>query len=141
MIFLGIVGCLWRTLYIDGRKSGEVVTGGHYSITRNPLYVFSTLTAASFGVQMDLIVATICFAALCAAAFHVFIQREEQHPGTLFGPAYQVYFAHAPRFFSKLSLYQKGKTRSSRPKLLLDTFLDVLVFLIALSVFELIDHA
>ncbi|TIT76386.1 MAG: isoprenylcysteine carboxylmethyltransferase family protein, partial [Mesorhizobium sp.] len=31
LIFLGVVGRLWSTLYIGGRKSSEVVTGGPYS--------------------------------------------------------------------------------------------------------------
>ncbi|TGS89835.1 isoprenylcysteine carboxylmethyltransferase family protein, partial [bacterium M00.F.Ca.ET.177.01.1.1] len=52
LIFLGIVGRLWSTLYIGGRKSSEVVTGGPYSITRNPLYVFSTVAAAGVGAQI-----------------------------------------------------------------------------------------
>ncbi len=141
LIFLGIVGRLWCTLYIGGRKSGEVVTGGPYSITRNPLYVFSTLAAAGVGAQMGSIVATFGFAALCAAAFHIVILREERHLGALFGPAYRAYVARVPRFFPNLSLYQEGETASFRPKLLLNTLLDGLVFLIALPVFELIDHA
>lgn len=104
LIFLGIVGRLWCTLYIGGRKSGEVVTGGPYSITRNPLYVFSTLAAAGVGAQMGSVIATIGFAVLCAAAFHVVILREERHLGELFGRAYQAYVARVPRFFPKLSL-------------------------------------
>jgi protein-S-isoprenylcysteine O-methyltransferase Ste14 len=36
MIFLGIVGRLWSTLYIGGRKSAVVVTGGPYFVTRQP---------------------------------------------------------------------------------------------------------
>src|SRR5713226_3679090 len=61
LIFLGIVGRLWATLYIGGRKSAEVVTGGPYSITRNPLYVFSTVAAAGVGAQIGSITATIGF--------------------------------------------------------------------------------
>ncbi|MEW6635116.1 MAG: isoprenylcysteine carboxylmethyltransferase family protein, partial [Pseudomonadota bacterium] len=52
LIFLGIIGRLWSTLYIGGRKSAEVVTGGPYSITRNPLYLFSTVAAAGVGAQI-----------------------------------------------------------------------------------------
>lgn len=141
LIFLGIVGRLWCTLYIGGRKSGEVVTGGPYSMTRNPLYVFSTLAAAGVGAQMGSVVATIGFAVLCALAFHVVILREERHLEALFGTAYKAYVARVPRFFPQLSLYQEGDTGSFRPKLLLNTLLDGLVFLVALPVFELIDHA
>ncbi len=40
-IFVAIAGRAWVLLYIGGRKNSELVTYGPYSITRNPLYVFS----------------------------------------------------------------------------------------------------
>lgn len=141
MIFLGIVGRLWATLYIGGRKSGEVVTGGPYSMTRNPLYVFSTLAAAGVGAQMGSIVATVGFAVLCAAAFHVVILREERFLEATFGDDFRAYVARVPRFFPRLSLYQEGDTGKFVPRTLLTTLLDGLVFLVALPVFELIDYA
>ena len=141
MIFLGIVGRLWCTLYIGGRKSGEIVTGGPYSMTRNPLYVFSTLAAAGVGAQMGSIVITLGFALLCALAFHVVILREEKHLGHLFGPEYAAYVARVPRFLPNISLYEEGNTGSFKPKILLTTLLDGLVFLVALPVFEIIDKA
>lgn len=141
MIFLGIVGRLWCTLYIGGRKSDEVVTGGPYSMTRNPLYVFSTLAAAGVGAQMGSIVAMVGFAALCAGAFHIVILREERFLQTVFGAEYRAYLARVPRFFPDFSLYKEGDTGRFKPRLLLNTLLDGLVFLVALPVFELIDHA
>jgi protein-S-isoprenylcysteine O-methyltransferase Ste14 len=139
LIFLGIVGRLWSTLYIGGRKSEEVVTGGPYSITRNPLYVFSTLAAAGVGAQMGSLTAMVGFALLCAAAFHIVILREERFLSELMGAPYQAYLARVPRFIPDLSLYNEGDTGSFKPHLLLTTLLDGLVFLIALPVFEMID--
>lgn len=141
LIFLGIVGRLWSTLYIGGRKSSEVVTGGPYSITRNPLYVFSSMAAAGVGAQIGSITATIGFAVLCAAAFHIVILREEKFLKEALGAPYKAYMARVPRFFPRLSLYQEGDTGSFKPRLLRTTLLDGLVFLIALPAFELIDGA
>jgi protein-S-isoprenylcysteine O-methyltransferase Ste14 len=141
LIFLGIVGRLWSTLYIGGRKSSEVVTGGPYSITRNPLYVFSTVAAAGVGAQVGSITATIGFAVLCAGAFHIVILREEKFLSHKLGAQFEAYKARVPRFLPKLSLYQEGDTGSFKPRLLLTTLLDGLVFLVALPVFELIDGA
>ncbi|MER8426962.1 isoprenylcysteine carboxylmethyltransferase family protein [Mesorhizobium sp. M1403] len=141
LIFLGIVGRLWSTLYIGGRKSSEVVTGGPYSITRNPLYLFSTLAAAGVGAQIGSIAATIGFGALCAGAFYIVILREEKFLKEVLGAPYQAYLAKVPRFFPKLSLYQEGDTGSFKPRLLRTTLLDGLVFLLALPAFELIDGA
>jgi protein-S-isoprenylcysteine O-methyltransferase Ste14 len=141
LIFLGIVGRLWSTLYIGGRKSEEVVMGGPYSITRNPLYVFSTLAAAGVGAQMGSLTAMIGFALLCAAAFHIVILREERFLSELMGSPYRAYLTRVPRFIPDLSLYNEGDTGSFRPRLLLTTLLDGLVFLVAMPVFELIDGA
>ncbi len=141
LIFLGIVGRLWSTLYIGGRKSAEVVTGGPYSVTRNPLYVFSSIAAAGVGAQMGSIVAMIGFGVLCAIAFHFVILREEKFLSGVMGAPYRAYLERVPRFFPKLSLYREGDTGSFRPRLLLNTLLDGLVFLVAMPLFEAIDAA
>lgn len=141
LIFLGVVGRLWSTLYIGGRKSSEVVTGGPYSITRNPLYVFSTLAAAGVGAQIGSITATIGFGVLCAGAFYIVILREERYLKEVLGAPYRAYLAKVPRFLPKLSLYEEGDTGSFKPRLLRTTLLDGLVFLVALPFFELIDGA
>ncbi|MDX8534572.1 isoprenylcysteine carboxylmethyltransferase family protein [Mesorhizobium sp. VK25A] len=139
LIFLGIVGRLWSTLYIGGRKSAEVVTGGPYSITRNPLYLFSTVAAAGVGAQIGSFSGIILFALLCAGAFHIVILREERYLKEVLGAPYQAYLARVPRFFPNLTIYQEGDTGSFKPRLLLNTLLDGLVFLVALPAFELID--
>ena len=141
LIFLGIVGRLWSTLYIGGRKSEEVVTGGPYSITRNPLYLFSTVAAAGVGAQSGSILVTAGFAVLCAAGVHIVILREERFRKEVLGAPYLAYLARVPRFFPKLSIYQEGDTSGFKPRLLLTTLLDGLVFLVALPVFEMIDAA
>ena len=61
LIVIGIAGRLWSTLYIGGRKSASVVSDGPYSITRNPLYVFSAVAAVGVGAQMGSITAAVGF--------------------------------------------------------------------------------
>jgi protein-S-isoprenylcysteine O-methyltransferase Ste14 len=139
LIFVGILGRLWSTLYIGGRKSSEVVSGGPYSMTRNPLYVFSTVAAAGVGAQMGSVLTTLGFALLCAAAFHIVILREEKYLKEILGAPYEAYIAKVPRFIPDLSLYNEGDTGSFRPKLLLNTLLDGLVFLAAVPFFESVE--
>ena len=141
LIFLGIIGRLWATLYIGGRKSAEVVSGGPYSITRNPLYVFSSIAACGVGAQLGSITTTIGFGVICAAAFHIVILREEKFLKEALGAPYLAYMARVPRFFPKLSLYEEGDTGSFKPRVLLITLMDGLVFLVALPAFELVDTA
>ena len=41
LIAIAILGRAWCTLYIGGRKAQELTDSGPYSLSRNPLYVFS----------------------------------------------------------------------------------------------------
>jgi protein-S-isoprenylcysteine O-methyltransferase Ste14 len=141
LIVVGIAGRLWSTLYIGGRKSRSVVTDGPYSITRNPLYVFSSIAAVGVGAQMGSITAAVGFGVACAAAFHLVILREEKYLSANLGADYRDYLIKVPRFFPKPSLYREGETTGFRPSLLLMTLLDGLVFLVAMPLFELIDAA
>jgi protein-S-isoprenylcysteine O-methyltransferase Ste14 len=141
LIVIGIAGRLWSTLYIGGRKSVAVVTDGPYSITRNPLYVFSSIAAAGVGAQMGSITAAVGFGVACAAAFHLVILREERYLAANLGADYLNYLATVPRFFPKPSLYREGDAIGFRPSLLLVTLLDGLVFLVAMPLFEIIDAA
>jgi protein-S-isoprenylcysteine O-methyltransferase Ste14 len=141
LIVIGIAGRLWSTLYIGGRKSATVVTDGPYSITRNPLYVFSSIAAVGVGAQMGSITAAVGFGTACAAAFHIVILREERFLSANLGADYRAYLAAVPRFFPKPSLYREGETAGFKPSLLLVTLLDGLVFLVAMPVFEIIDAA
>lgn len=141
LIVIGIAGRLWSTLYIGGKKSATVVTDGPYSITRNPLYVFSSIAAVGVGAQMGSITAAVGFGVACAAAFHIVILREERFLSANLGADYRAYLAAVPRFFPKPSLYREGETAGFKPSLLLVTLLDGLVFLVAMPVFEIIDAA
>lgn len=141
LIFLGIVGRLWCTLYIGGKKAAQIVDSGPYSICRNPLYFFSAVAAAGVGAQSGSFVTAILFFALCAIAFHFVILREERYLGANFGAPYADYLQRVPRFFPKPSLFKEGTVEGFKSKRLLNTLLDGLLFFVAMPVFEWIDHA
>lgn len=139
LIFLGIVGRLWSTLYIGGRKSAEVVTIGPYSITRNPLYLFSAVAAAGVGAQVGSITTTVLFFLLCALAFHFVILREEKFLSATFGAEYRAYCERVPRFLPRIRLFNEGKSEGFQSKRLLMTLLDGMLFFLAMPIFELIE--
>lgn len=139
-IVAAILGRLWCTLYIGGRKSAEIVRSGPYSVTRNPLYVFSTVGAMGIGAQTGSLFITLGFGILCYLAFSVVIRTEEKFLAQNFGESYRAYCRDVPRFFPKLSLYRDDQTVTVKPDRLYSTFADGLVFFVAYPFFEVVEY-
>jgi protein-S-isoprenylcysteine O-methyltransferase Ste14 len=139
-IGIAIVGRLWCTLYIGGRKAGEVVSLGPYSISRNPLYVFSAIGAAGVGAQSGSLLIALLFGALCLIAFSFVAKREEAFLAVQFAATYEDYFKRVPRFFPKLSLYRDEQSLTVLPHLMYATLKDGLVFFAAIPAFELVEY-
>lgn len=138
-IVLSIVGRAWCTLYIGGRKKAEIVDRGPYSISRNPLYVFSFVGAFGIGAQSGSLVIAAAFVGAAILVFHFTVQREEAFLLREFGGAYAGYCARTPRFWPRFSLWRDADELTVRPSLFLLTIRDGLVFLLAIPLFELID--
>ncbi|MFM7261867.1 MAG: methyltransferase family protein [bacterium] len=49
LLLVGCAGRIWCALYIAGRKNRVLVDLGPYSLTRNPLYLFSCLAFVGAG--------------------------------------------------------------------------------------------
>lgn len=141
VIGAAILGRLWCTVHIGGRKASEIVTSGPYSVSRNPLYVFSALAAMGVGAQTGSLVVAAVFGLATIIAFHIVIWREEDYLASVFGQGYADYVARVPRFWPRFSLYQDVETVVARPSLLYRTLTDGLVFFVAVPAFEAIEWA
>jgi protein-S-isoprenylcysteine O-methyltransferase Ste14 len=140
LIGVAIVGRLWCTLYIGGRKSSEIVADGPYSIVRNPLYVFSAIGATGAGAQTGSAIVALVFGIVTTLAFVIVARREETFLREKFGTAFDAYCTRVPRMFPKFSLYRDSATIVVTPKRLYTTFFDSLVFFTAMPVFELVER-
>jgi protein-S-isoprenylcysteine O-methyltransferase Ste14 len=138
-IVLSIVGRAWCSLYIGGRKKSEVVDRGPYSITRNPLYVFSYIGAFGIGAQSGSASVGAAFVLAAMVVFYMTVKREEAFLEREFGAVYAAYKARTPRFWPRFSLWRDEEQLTIRPALFVTTILDGLVFLLAIPLFELID--
>lgn len=94
----GVFLRLWATLYIGGRKSLALVTGGPYAVCRHPLYVASFLIILSLALYMQSL--TILASALLLALVYsaLIVPSEERHVAACFGDAYREYCRATPRF-------------------------------------------
>ncbi len=140
LILAAILGRTWCTLYIGGRKSAEIVRGGPYSITRNPLYVFSVIGAAGIGAMTGSMIVAAAFAVITAIAFHFVIRFEETYLENAFGEPYRNYMRDVPRFFPNPFLFRESEMLTVRPQLIYRTFADGLVFATAYPFFEAVEY-
>ena len=140
-MILSIVGRAWCSLYIGGRKKAEIVDRGPYSITRNPLYMFSYLGAFGIGAQSGSVTIGLGFVLAAMAVFYLTVRREEAFLEREFGAVYTAYKARTPRFWPRFSLWRDEEQLTIRPTLFVTTIRDGLVFLLAIPIFEMIDAA
>jgi protein-S-isoprenylcysteine O-methyltransferase Ste14 len=138
-IVVSIVGRAWCSLYIGGRKKSEIVDRGPYSVTRNPLYVFSYIGAFGIGAQSGSATIGAAFVLAAMVVFYMTVKREEAFLEREFGAVYAAYKARTPRFWPRPSLWRDEELLTIRPDLFLTTIRDGLMFLVAIPVFELVD--
>lgn len=138
-IVMAIVGRMWCTLYIGGRKSAEIVRTGPYSVSRNPLYVFSTLGAMGVGAQTGSLLISFGFGVLCYMAFAIVIRTEEAFLEKTFGEPYRAYCREVPRFFPRFSLFRDDEILTVKTDRVYRTLTDGLVFFVAYPFFEFVE--
>ncbi|WP_420470627.1 methyltransferase family protein [Brevundimonas sp. FT23042] len=140
LIILAIVGRGWCSLYIGGRKKAEIVDRGPYSMTRNPLYVFSFIGAFGIGAQTGSLIVGAIFALATFLVFLRTVGREEAWLAEHFGETYEAYRARTPRFWPDASRWRDAEELTVRPAFFLRTLRDGLTFLVAIPVMEGIEH-
>lgn len=140
IIIIAILGRMWCTLYIGGRKSAEIVSGGPYSVTRNPLYVFSTVGAFGIGCMTGSLSVAAFLAIACYVAFHFVILAEEGYLENNFGEPYRQYMKAVPRFFPRFSQFHDDGVLTVKSSRLYKTFFDGLIFFIAYPLFEFVEY-
>jgi protein-S-isoprenylcysteine O-methyltransferase Ste14 len=140
LIAFCILGRTWCSLYIGGMKNKSLIDTGPYSITRNPLYVFSVIGAAGVGAQLGSITIALLAGIVVWAVFYILIFSEEAHLRGKFGVAYRNYAARVPRFWPKFSLWRDADSLIVKPEIVRATFFDACVFLISIPVAEFFDY-
>jgi protein-S-isoprenylcysteine O-methyltransferase Ste14 len=140
LIVICILGRTWSALYIGGRKNSALVAEGPYSICRNPLYLFSMIGAIGVGAQFG----SVTVAAVCGLfTWLVFLWTARREEATLieaFQEEYRRYMERVPRFWPKASLWESPTTLLVHPRQIIVTFLDALLFLIAIPITEAFDY-
>ncbi|MEK9971088.1 MAG: isoprenylcysteine carboxylmethyltransferase family protein [Ferrovibrio sp.] len=141
LIILCIAGRSWCALYIGGRKKAELVQDGPYSVSRNPLYLFSLLGSVGIGLQAGNVTAGLVCGLFVFAIFNAVIHREEIFLISRFPAEFSVYAALVPRWGPRLSQWKSAEELLVRPRFVLLTFRDALGFLAAIPLLEVVEWA
>lgn len=88
----------WR-IGIDTTGPGELVTGGIFSVTRNPIFLFLDMyLIGTWFIYCDVFFGLVAFAAITGC--HWQILQEEKFLSDRYGKPYQDYKKHVGRYFS-----------------------------------------
>jgi protein-S-isoprenylcysteine O-methyltransferase Ste14 len=136
---IGAVGRIWCSFFISGRKDGQLVTEGPYSISRNPLYVFSCIGLVGVGLTTETLTYPVLFLAIFGLYYPGIMAREERRLEELFGEAYRQYRQRVPRFWPRLELYSEPASWSSNPRLFRRHILSDIWFVWIAAIIELIE--
>lgn len=139
LISVAVLGRTWCTLYIGGRKARDLVETGPYSVTRNPLYLFSLIGIAGIGAQMGSILLGPVLAGLAAAVFVPLIGEEQTLLAGRFGARYAAYRARVPRLWPRPSLWRDDETLKVSTRHLRQTLRDGLAFYLAIPAFAALE--
>jgi len=97
----GAFGRVWASAYITGLKNKKLITGGPYSLIRNPLYFFSMLSFIGAGLVFGSISIALIFAILFFITHWKAIITEEGRLRRIFGDEFTEYMKNVPRFFPR----------------------------------------
>lgn len=137
LLIMGVLGRFWAILYIGGQKDKMVMQDGPYSICRHPLYLFSTVAVAGFGLMLGSLVLTAVFTALTFLILTHTAAKEEQRLRSQFGSEYDTYAARVPRIWPRPSLFQTASEVTFRVDHLRMNLMDALVFLTFIPLAEI----
>jgi protein-S-isoprenylcysteine O-methyltransferase Ste14 len=138
-LLAGVLGRFWAILYVGAVKNREVMQSGPYSMTRNPLYFFSTLAAFGIGLMMGAVFFALLLGAVVGGILYVTSRREQAFLEQEFGPAYAAYAARVPAFWPDPRLFRTDAIVPVSAKALKANLFDAIVFLAFIPIVELLD--
>ena len=141
LIIGGVLGRAWSILYIGGRKNRDLVTSGPYSMCRHPLYLFSTIAVAGFGLMLQSLVLTVVLTGLFGGALFVNALREEERLRRMFGPAYDAYAESTPALIPAIGQFHTAEEVTFDVDQLRQNFWDATVFIVLIPIAEILEWA
>lgn len=137
LIIACVLGRFWSILYVGKHKNRGVVTDGPYSITRNPLYFFSTIGAFGVGLLFGKLTLALVLGIGVFAILYRTALKEQAYLTAEFGAAYADYATRVPMFLPDLRLFRTSDDVTVSAAAIRRNLLDAFVFLSAIPLAEL----
>ena len=129
-VTLAVLGRIWCSVFIAGRKETELVVDGPYALCRHPLYSLSMLAGAGLGLAThSLLLAVVALLGLVPLLARA-AAAEDGALAARHGEAYAHYAAATPRFLPRGLRHAQPPTRELRPAVLWKAFVDAGAFLL-----------
>lgn len=141
MVLACFLGRLWSILFVGGRKNDELIVSGPFSMTRNPLYFFSTVGAVGIGLMFGSVLAAAMLGLASFLVFRFTARKEAAYLAGKFGAAYAAYAERTPSFWPNPMLYRDDAQWLFSTGALRNTFRDGLYFLALFPVIEAVEYA
>lgn len=139
LILLCGLGRAWSILYIGGRKTRELVRQGPYSLTRNPLYLFTLVGVFGLGLQIGSVTAGCIYLAVTLAVFLPVIRSEERALAERFGAEFQAYRSEVPVLLPRFAGWRDVESFNVAPAQLYKSVRDSFVLVAIIPLFDFID--
>jgi protein-S-isoprenylcysteine O-methyltransferase Ste14 len=133
------VGRLWCSLYISGYKDSGLITTGPYSITRNPIYFFSSLGFVGIGLATETVTLGLALALIFLLVYLPVIKCEEELLRSKFGATFDAYCACTPRFLPNFSKFTEPVSYVVNPRIFRNTLGEVIWFVWFVGIIKIVQ--
>lgn len=139
LVFIGMVGRIFSSIFIGNLKNQKIINYGMYSITRNPLYFFSFI--GFLGVLIFTGIITFVVVGLVFFAFYYYnvITYEGNFLLNKFGDDYKMYQKNVPIFIPNIKKWSSPSQVVVDYKSVLKTLIEASYFLFFLFGIKLIN--
>lgn len=98
LVVTAVLGRVWTTLFVAGRKEEELVREGPYAACRHPLYLGSIVAALGIGLTTRSVVLSAVVPLVVAAVLLQAARREDTALAARHGAAFRAYRDAVPAF-------------------------------------------
>lgn len=129
LVVAAVLGRLWITLFIAGRKDEQLVREGPFARCRHPLYLGSIVGAIGIGLTTLSLTLAIVLPLIIGAIAFTAARREDAVLLAAHGEAWREYHDSVPGFWPRWSHGRMPESVTVPPRIYRKAFLDAASFL------------